>query len=383
MNTDKNSLDRYLQGKCTPEEKKLIEAWYFQLGQDSELDESKVEQIVGRIDNRINEEILGKNGSLSEKQNKRKLIFWYSAAAAAAVVLFFFGLQLFHKQEQSQKLDLELVDVKAPMGNNSIIVLEDQTEVELDKLKTGDTLKGNGYQVFKNEQGEVTYKVLHSANQIAYNTVKTKAGGMTSMLLSDGSRVWINSNSELTYPVEFSKENREVALEGEAYFEIEKAKDRPFYVRSSQHTIKVLGTKFNVKNYNNGYKSTLLEGRIALTNTKTQLGKNNQVDFPIVLSPNQSYDGKTVVINESPEKVIDWKEGYFDFSDMTLDAAKDKLSAWYGLDIQVDPSLKEKRIYGQISRERSLREVLEAIKKVLPIDFEIDSKQVKIINQKK
>ena len=221
-----------------------------------------------------------------------------------------------------------------------------------------------------------------ATGQPVYNTVRTKAGGMTSVQLADGSRVWVNSNSELKYPISFAKHQREVSLNGEAYFEVEKDATRPFYVKSREHTVKVLGTRFNVQNYDNEYKSTLLEGKIALTNKATALGEEVDLEFPVQLRPNQSYDGNRIIFEEDANRAIDWKEGYFDFSNTTLELAAVKLSNWYDVKIKVAGALKNRRIYAQIDRQRSLKDVLETINTVIPIKYEWNNNEVLITNLK-
>lgn len=380
MNIDKNRLDRYLKGESTPEEQQLIEAWYAQLGADSSLDEKKVDRISMRLDQRMQNEGLLTEIPVKKLSTRKSLRFWYASAAAAALLVF--GIYFFSQKHESNTQKDLLADIKAPQGTNAVIVLGDQREVELDKLKNGDTIHADGYQVFRNEHGEITYKVASATGQPVYNTVRTKAGGMTSVQLADGSRVWVNSNSELKYPISFAKNQREVSLNGEAYFEVEKDATRPFYVKSREHTVKVLGTRFNVQNYDDEYKSTLLEGKIALTNKATALGEEVDLEFPVQLRPNQSYDGNRIIFEEDANRAIDWKEGYFDFSNTTLELAAVKLSNWYAVKIKVDGALKNRRIYAQIDRQRSLKDVLETINTVIPIKYEWNNNEVLITNLK-
>lgn len=382
MNIDPSILDRYAQGTCSLEEQQLVEAWYAQLGAGSELDEARLELMVKRLDQRIQQELMSSKGTVKPMSARNSWKLWTSIAAAA--VLLIAGTWFFMPDQGEKNVaEIALLDVKAPIASNSILVMENNNEVDLDKLKIGDTLRANGYLVYKNTSGEISYEITDPAQKTIYNTVKTKAGGMSSMQLADGSKVWINSNSEIRYPVTFASDYREVSLCGEAYFEIEKAADRPFYVRSKSHTIKVLGTRFNVQNYNKAYVTTLLEGNITLTNKTSLLGQNENLSFPIRLKPNQSYDGKNILQEDNANKAIDWKEGYFDFSDMTLAAIADKLTNWYDMKIEIAPDLKEKRVYGQISRKRSLREVLDMIKQVLPVEVEWNTNKITITNQKK
>lgn len=373
MKLDKEIFRRYQNGTATPEEEQLINQWYAQLGNSEEISDDKVLNIVDKIDARLSQ------SGILDLEQKRKILRlpkWSIVAAAASVILVigFFLL----KMDAINPTPKQLADVAAPSSSNSVIILENNTAYDLDNLKTNDTLNGEGYFITRSTSGEIVYSAIDKENKTIYNTVRTNAGGISSLILSDGSKVWLNAKSELRYPINFGNQNREVALQGEAYFEIEKDVNKPFFIRSNNHTIKVLGTKFNVQNLEHGYVSTLLEGKIAITDTKTELGETSNLNFPILLQPYQAYDGQQVTDEPDAYKVLDWKEGYFDFSDMTLEQACKKMEPWYNVSFVISSALKNKRIYGQISKNKSLRQVLILIEKIQPISYEINGNEVTI-----
>lgn len=376
MHIDNNILNRYLQGTCSTEEQQLVEQWYAQLGEDVLLDDNRVEQIVAKLDARVPLEEIEE--PVVDKK-VRKLTPWLYAAAAAAI-LFVFGLFFF---QPDQVADPALVDVMAPKGENSILVFEDNRELELDNLKIGDTVMGDGYLVTRNADGEISYTATDPEVDVIYNTVRTKAGGITSLVLADGSKVWLNSKSEIRYPVNFNPNYREVALKGEAYFEVEKAAERPFYVRSEGHTIKVLGTRFNVNNRPDGFMSTLLEGKIAVTNETTKLGDEANISYPVVLKPNEAFNGRQVTYVEDAQKVLDWKEGYFDLTGLTMEEAAEKMSIWYDVEFEMDGDIKNMELFGNISKDKSLRQVCELLKEILPVTYVIEDNKVKLKHLKK
>ncbi len=308
MKLDKDIFHRYQQGTVTPEEEQLINEWYAQRGKSEKVSEDRVSDIVEKLDSRLSQ--AGFPGILQERKLYR-FPKWAIVAAVASVVIVF-GFFLFRTNFSNPDSNT-LADVPAPSSSNSVIILENNTAYNLDDLKLHDTLTGDGYFITRSSSGEIVYNALDKETKTIYNTVRTNAGGITSLVLSDGSKVWLNAKSEIRYPINFADKNREVALQGEAYFEIEKDENRPFYIRSHQHTIKVLGTKFNVQNQENGYVSTLLEGKIGITDERTELGENANLNFPIVLHPNQAYNGQQVTDEPEAYKVLDWKEGYFDF----------------------------------------------------------------------
>lgn len=376
MHIDNNILNRYLQGTCSTEEQQLVEQWYAQLGEDVLLDDNRVEQIVAKLDARVPLEEIEE--PVVDKK-VRKLTPWLYAAVAAAI-LFVFGLFFF---QPDQVANPALVDVKAPKGENSILVFEDNRELELDNLKIGDTVMGDGYLVTRNADGEISYTATDPEVDVIYNTVRTKAGGITSLVLADGSKVWLNSKSEIRYPVNFNPNYREVALKGEAYFEVEKAAERPFYVRSEGHTIKVLGTRFNVNNHPDGFMSTLLEGKIAVTNETTKLGDEANISYPVVLKPNEAFNGRQVTYVEDAQKVLDWKEGYFDLTGLTMEEAAEKMSIWYDVEFEMDGDIKNMELFGNISKDKSLRQVCELLKEILPVTYVIEDNKVKLKHLKK
>ncbi len=371
MKLKEDILTRYLNGACNAKEQELVEAWFESLNSECENQEEVVDEIVEHLDARIL--------PLFEKPKGKKIIPIAIRVLVAAIVILVGYFSFFHLKQDAEVQ--QIADIPAPSGSNAIIILEDSSAVQLDDIKIGDTVSADGYFISKNSLGEIVYHPKSDLLTPVYNIVKTAVGGMTSLILADGSKVWLNANSELKFPISFSDNQREVSLKGEGYFEIERSPDKPFYVRSSGHTIKVLGTKFNVNNKSEGYISTLFEGKIALTNLETRIGDLFTREFPVVLLPNQQYNGQQIITISEPEKIIDWKNGYFDFTNITLEDAAEKMSSWYGVEFSMQDHLKSQRIYGQISRNKSLKQVLNVITQVLPITYEINENNKIVINQ--
>ncbi|RZK24865.1 MAG: hypothetical protein EOO43_06995 [Flavobacterium sp.] len=148
------------------------------------------------------------------------------------------------------------------------------------------------------------------------NTLTTPAGGKFSVVLSDGSKVWLNASSSIKFPAAFSKDSRKVEIRGEAYFEIEKDTKRPFYVESGSSEIKVLGTHFNVMSYPDEYRSelTLLEGAVQFTkNGHAELLKPGK---QILFTESDSY---TKQITANIEEVMAWKNDLFVFNNTNME----------------------------------------------------------------
>jgi transmembrane sensor len=191
-------------------------------------------------------------------------------------------------------------------------------------------------------------------------------GQRSSIILPDGSKVWLNAGSKLKYYSNLNEsKNREVFLEGEAFFEVAKNKNRPFLVHANAILIKVLGTSFNVKSYleDNTVETTLVEGRVAI----------NEEEQNIVLKPNQKAvfsksKGDIELFEVDPSNSICWKDGKLIFHDETLEQVAKKLERWYGVKMEVK-SGKSCRFNLKIGKE-TLKEVLENFKVISNLSYE-------------
>lgn len=374
MKIDNDILKRYAQGKCTMQERALVEQWfeqYYRKGAGEISGDDFLQRLVS-LDNRI------KGASV------RKFSYWKWGAAAAAILIVGILAVLkfnFFRSEEVQFFALE--DIKAPASSNAIVVLEDNTEYSLDSIRVGDTLSAKGYLITKLPTGELHYiNNTGGSESVVYNTLRTKSGGIAYVKLSDGSLVWLNANSELVYPIDFKESTREVQLKGEGYFEIAKVSTdlgvrQPFYVRGDRQSIKVLGTKFNA-NFTSEDATALLEGSVAIASEGSVLGKADQAHYGTHISPQQVYQQGRVRAVQNIEKYIDWKEGYFDLNGLTLYELGTKLSSWYGVDIVVGTGLDEHRLFGSISRNKDLKELLGLVAQTSPIEFYLNNNKVYI-----
>lgn len=368
MKINKDIWNRYLHGQTSASENELIDAWfdYYTKENNTKNKQEEVDEVVSKLDAKILQQL--------EEPKVRRFNTWYLTAAASILLLVgFFTIYKLDKQDTPVNQD-----ILPPTGANAVIVLEDNSEVELSKIKEGDTLKANGYLISKNTAGEIIYITDQAGNAPIYNTIRTKGAGTANVVLADGSHIWINSKSEIRYPIAFAADQREVRMEGEAYFEIEKDSKRPFYVRSNGQTIAVLGTKFNVNAKTKRTVTSLLEGRVAIGEFSTELGEKQQMKFPIQLQPGQGFNGNAVYNFDNPEQIVDWKDGYFDFSSMSLEEACAKLSEWYDVSFTIEEGLKKRRLFGRISRQKSIKQVLNLIGQVLKINYTIEENRIYI-----
>jgi ferric-dicitrate binding protein FerR (iron transport regulator) len=240
-----------------------------------------------------------------------------------------------------------------------------------------------------------------SDNQtIVYNEIIVPKGEKSQLILSDGTKVWVNAGSKLKFPDRFQKTSREVWLEGEAFFEVAKDKARPFYVRTSDINIKVLGTKFNVKAYSEEdiIETTLVEGLVSIERKE----RTNREEKEILLQPNhkaiylknesslitaevkreiaEPLEPRKVLISKPVEVdiVTSWTDGKLIFEDETLESVVRKLERRYDVTINIeDESIKEIK-YSGVLKNISIEQAMKAIQVTSDFRFVVKGNKINI-----
>lgn len=206
----------------------------------------------------------------------------------------------------------------------------------------------------------------------AKNTLYVPAGQRAKLTLEDGTTVWLNAQSTLTYPAHFSDKKREVTLTGEAFFDVAKDPKKPFFVSAQQVEMKVLGTQFNVYNYPDaGYiRTDLLEGSVLIRNTKGSKGN-------VILHPNEQItvrDGKMTLGNIKNADYFLWKKGIYSFSNEKLLDIIEKLQLYYDVTIIVkDPEIFNVKYTGKFRQRDGIDEILRIIQKIYPFKIQKDT----------
>ncbi len=206
-------------------------------------------------------------------------------------------------------------------------------------------------------------------------------GEKTQLLLPDGSKVWVNSDSNISYPSNFMDGNREVKLNGEAYFEVAKFDRKPFLVKTKDYDIRVLGTKFNVMAYPDFHRTetSLIEGKIEI--------KKGEQNIPV--DPGETFilaNKQFSLIKNNTRLTSRWKNNIFDFDQITFKEMVVRLERWYDVDIEVkNPELNEIIYSGIFKNEETIWQVLNTLQLTIPIKFSrIDFRKFSIeINKKK
>jgi ferric-dicitrate binding protein FerR (iron transport regulator) len=204
--------------------------------------------------------------------------------------------------------------------------------------------------------------------------MSTPVGRQYELMLADGSRVWLNAASSITFPTSFSTSERRVQITGEAYFEVAHDKSRPFHVSVNGLDVQVLGTHFNINSYDNepAIKTTLLEGEVKVTkgNSSILIAPGEQA---VAMNTSNSLSIKNGV---DLDKVMAWKNGKFVFQDANIKEIMRQLERWYGITVSYSENATDEEFVGVISRNVNLSQILEMLKKTGRVSFDIQDKNV-------
>jgi len=267
-----------------------------------------------------------------------------------------------------------------PGGNKAILTLADGSTIDLDQAKNGTIQQQGKSQLVKVNGGMLAYKENRKANkgddlESSFNKISTPRGGKFQLVLSDGSKVWLNAASSLTYPTTFAGKERSVQLRGEAYFEIAPNAAKPFKVNHEDLQIEVLGTSFNVNAYKDEQtvKTTLLEGRVKVHNA----------DQAVLLSPGQQARSKEKepfsVATADLEEVVAWKNGLFRFNESTIEEVMRQISRWYDVEVVYEGSIPKDLFRGEIYRNVNVSAVLKVLE-VSGVHFRVEGKKIFVLS---
>lgn len=307
---------------------------------------------------------------------------WVWAAAAVFLVAVSLGYFFMWGTAKNQNVSVSKPtpgNLIQPGGNKAILTLANGKQIILDNADNGDLTSEANVKVIKLSDGQISYQTTGNTNEIAYNTIITPNGGQYQLILSDGSKVWLNAASRLRFPASFVGKERAVELSGEGYFEIAPDRKRPFRVMVNDTKVEVLGTHFNINAYTDepSMTTTLLEGKIKLNSgSSVHLLKPGQQ--ALVLSPGNIQ----VVDNADLEEAIAWKNGKFIFNGNSIQSIMRQLSRWYDVKVEYSNNLPNDEYVGAIQRSDNISAMLHILEKTKTIDFKITGKQVTVLPYK-
>jgi transmembrane sensor len=371
---------KWLDKTITPDEQAEFAAWY-NADQNTPVN---IPSSFAENEDILKERILNKiNRDIKKHDNRFKIIVpvWLRVAASLLLFAGCFICYYVHthppvKQQPFANQKPHLKNDVSPGGNKAILTLANGTKIDLNNVKNG-VLANQGQTVLKKEKdGRIIYEAPGNKAKDStsiYNTITIPKGGQFQIVLGDGSKVWLNSASSITFPAAFSKTERRVTITGEVYFEIAKNKHLPFRVVAGRQTVEVLGTHFNINAYTDesAIKTTLVEGSV-------KVSADSQT---AILKPEQQssifYDkqGKISVNTVDTDDVLAWTNGNFQFEKAEIPLILREAARWYNVEIKYEGEVPQRRFSGSISRNVNLSELLKILK-YTGINFKIEGKTI-------
>ena len=303
--------------------------------------------------------------TIQERKSRRMTLRWSVAASVILLIGLFVGRMVNEWRDLDEMRMLAETERIVP-GVKAELILSTGERVVLNQQRV--SIEGVNETGIQND----------SVTGLNYNTMRIPVGGFYQLALSDGSKVWLNSMTELRFPVAFTGEERKVYLTGEAYFEVAPDSKHPFIVVTEEGMeVKVYGTEFNMSTYQHGVVQTVLvSGKVGI--------RVNATGKEVMLAPKQmaEYSEKTGMVRveeADPYRYIAWKDGEFVFERETIEEIMERLGRWYDVKVFYEnESLKQKRFTGVISRYENIEQVLRLIEGPATLRFEVKGNVVTV-----
>ena len=367
----KQLLEKYNAGLCTEVEKAFLENWYLTFNEhEVDLSVEEIDEIAQQIYTKL------------PIHNKAKKIIrlWTTAISVAAILILAIATWQFYTKQPLTESTRVVQDIR-PGGNRAILTLTNGHKINLNDAKTGLVINGTEIKYLdgtmlnrKNEEGTS-----------GMQTLTTPRGGQYQIILPDGTKVWLNAASSLSYPISFEgKAERRVTLTGEAYFEVEKIKGarKPFIIttvsdlaKGQTQEVEVLGTHFNINAYNPlHFKTTLLEGSVKVSIPNS---------YGIKLKPGEQsvFSNHKFEIKEiDADLAIAWKNGKTAFESADIQMVMLLLTYWYDIDVKYEGKLPGAKFSGSVSRSKNISSVLELLESTNDVHFKIKGREITVMN---
>lgn len=304
-------------------------------------------------------------------QSRKKYLFlnkpWYKAIGIAAALLLVLTL-LWQRQQQEKPINYLIPDKiyghkndVLPGGAGAVLKIEGKEEIRLTEKKAIQYFA----QGIELKEGRLIYPASLAEN--LKNTLIVPKRSTMVLTLSDGTKVWVNAASELSYKANFDKKERRVTLKGEAYFEVAKDAHRPFIVETNHINIQAIGTAFNVNSYHANTRVSLTEGKLKVSNDENEIYMNAGSETEIV-----DKKLKTFPLASKAEATA-FKDGYFYFKNKDMQQILDELSRWYGIQVDCKIPLNNERYEGSMKRDVTLAELCNVLKDLTGYKLTIDN----------
>lgn len=309
-------------------------------------------------------------GLVIKKHRNIGLLWWACSAAAVALIFVYLNFS-----QMSVENTHEVLYSKVEPGTaKAILTTADGKQYNLFKRDSSQSLDVGGGLEAINYGSTIKYVENAERKNAVPNVIEVPKGGEYELILPDGTHVWINADSKLSFPSVFDSLKREVLLSGEAYFAVKKDKARPFIVKTDNVEIEVLGTEFNVRAYPdlNEIATTLCEGSVSMTD-----GKHGLILKPSYQAIYSKTDHSMISRKVDTRLYTGWKDGLFIFENETLEDIMTTLSRWYNINVFfVNERIKTFHFTGDLKRYGDFKQTLEMIEKTTSIHFVINGNNI-------
>ncbi|WP_455509292.1 FecR family protein [Butyricimonas paravirosa] len=371
----------YCSGLLDKSEERELRAWMDEAEENKQLFMEGVKMV--REYQMVARSSKGALDSLKRVQEKirarRRKQLWIQVVVAASVVILFALSFVFFYTPKSEEMSPVLAKVHAG-GTKATLIVADGIQVDLTQDNLQEVIGQYGATVVKDKKNELRYDNVEVNDEVeekpVYHTISAPVGGEYHFTLADGTMVWLNSSSRLTFPTRFTGDTREVLVEGEVYFDVKHDENKPFIVRINDVSVRVLGTKFCVSAYpeNEGIMTTLEQGAVEVIS-----GDNQAVLKPGYQAVVDQYSGTISQRAVELSLYTSWVRGIFEYENMKLDDIVVQLARWYDVQFTFSaPEYKERRFTGVVRKYEDLNGVLDMIEKTTNVKFIINGRNVTI-----
>ena len=346
-------ISAFLNRNETVEDKKKLINWFDQQSENT-IAKSDFEPIQQNARKRILNHI-----QQTEKKFNSQLLLRYTGIAAALLLIGFSVLKLWPASETLATA--EQLAAVVPSKEKAIITLSSGKQIDLEELELNESIQTGDVLIKKEANGQICYHTIKDNTiTVQQNSMYTPKGSTYDLTLSDGTMVTLNADSKITYPTSFGRGDREVELQGEAYFHVRKTNNRSrFIVKSKGQQVVVLGTRFNVNAYSDNEKTqtTLEEGSVLVhlpndSKSETYLKPNEQATL---------LQGKLHTSKINLESVLGWKNGQFYFDGNNTEEVMQQIARWYNIEVVYKRDQRKEQYMGKIPRNLSLNKLIELL----------------------
>ncbi|SDE66205.1 FecR family protein [Mucilaginibacter pineti] len=353
-------LEKFTKGKISENELQELIGWYDKFENDPGytdiLNEDSRRQIKQQQFLKVEAKLEIELTAAKPLQLKRQVSLWPRIIVAASLLVFISAGLYFLNKKKADVTETALIEIgNFPAGSNkATLTLANGQLINLTGAKNGQLATQGNTVINKSADGKIVYGKAGEDNSVLINTMTTPRGGTYQLTLSDGTNVWLNAASSITYPSAFKGDTREVEIRGEVYFEIAHNPSKPFRVKGAGQYVEVLGTHFNINTYDGSVSTTLLQGSVRVV-----AGNNTKIIKP---GEQANVTGSEIKVSAvDVDETVAWKNGYFDFTDADIKTVMEQISRWYDVDVVFEGTLSKETFTGRIPRSFDLNKTVKVM----------------------